>query len=202
MPIRAVIFDFGGVLVRTRDSSGRRKWEDRLGLREGQLSDVVFDSQVSQRATLGHVPESAVWANVGTALGLSGAEVEELGRDFWAGDALDIKLVAFLRGLRSQYRTAILSNAWSSARDAFVDRFGLADAVDLMVISAEEGVAKPDPAIYRTAVERLGVLPEEAVFVDDMPANVDAARAVGLKAVRFVSREQAMEEVLTHLSGS
>jgi HAD superfamily hydrolase (TIGR01509 family) len=57
--------------------------------------------------------------------------------------------------------------------------------VDDILISAEVGLAKPDPRIYRLAAERLGVRPDEAVFVDDFAANVEGARAVGMRAIHF-----------------
>ena len=195
MVVRAVIFDLGGVLVRTEDFSGRRKWEERLSLSEGELSAIVFDSDTAARATVGAVPESEVWRHVGLALDLNEREAAEMRRDFWGGDQLDSRLVEYLLSLRPRYRTAILSNAWSEARDIFVHVFGLGRVVDEMVISAEEGVAKPDERIYEIAAKRLGVRPEEAVFVDDMPENVEAARAAGLCGVLFRNTDQALAEV-------
>ncbi len=195
MPIRAVIFDFGGVLVRTLDYSGRRKWEARLGLAQGDLEQVVFNSDVATRAMMGEVPESAVWTNAGAVFHVAAEELKQLRIDFWAGDALDEELVRFLGGLRPQYRTGILSNAWSGARDVFVGRLGLDRSVDAIVISAEERLAKPDGRIYHLAAARLGVRPEEAVFVDDVQANIDGARAVGMCGVLFRTREQTIAEV-------
>jgi putative hydrolase of the HAD superfamily len=193
--IRAVIFDFGGVLVRLHDPAGRRVWEARLGLDGPDLAQIVFDSSVAERATIGHLPESAVWAHVAATLGLGQAELSEFRHDFWAGDRLDAELAAFARGLRPRHRTAILSNAWDGARRIFTQVYGLDRVVDLMVISAEVGVAKPDPRIYHLALERLGVQPHEAVFVDDMEENVAGARQVGMWAVRFESTDQVIGEV-------
>lgn len=195
MSIRAVIFDFGGVLVRTFDYTGRRKWEGRLGLMQGGLEEVVFNSDVATQAMLGHVPESAVWANAGALFRVSPEELEQLKIDFWAGDALDEDLVRFLGGLRPRYRTGILSNAWSGARDVFTGRLGLDRAVDTMVISAEERLAKPDARIYHLAAERLGVRSEEAIFVDDLQVNIDGARAVGMRGILFQSHEQVIADV-------
>jgi epoxide hydrolase-like predicted phosphatase len=195
MPIRAVIFDFGGVLVRTEDPAGRRKWEARLGLAEGELVKAVFDSDVSTRAALGEVPEDEVWKHVAATFRLNADEAHELEHDFWAGDRLDAELTQFLRDLRPRYKTAILSNAWSGARKAFVEWFGLGDVVDTMVISAEEGVAKPAPRIYQIAAERLGVRPEEVVFVDDMAVNARGAQAVGMVGVQFKSTSEVIAEV-------
>ena len=55
--------------------------------------------------------------------------------------------------------------------------------IDLLVVSAEEGVQKPEPAIYERTAERLGVAPHECVFVDDVEANVEGAEQVGMAGV-------------------
>jgi putative hydrolase of the HAD superfamily len=195
MPIRAVIFDMGGVLLRTEKQDGRRKWEVRLGLQPGELSKVVFRSETSARATVGELTEAGVWKYVAATLGLNGGQLQELQRDFWSGDRIDAELSQFVRDLRPCYKTGILSNAWLGAREVITQKFGLGDAVDAIIISAEEGIAKPDARIYRIAAERLGVLPEEAVFVDDMEENAAAARAIGMRGVQFKNTAQAIAEV-------
>lgn len=195
MTIRAVIFDMGGVLLRSENENGRRKWEQRLGLAEGELAEIVFNSPISQKATLGLATDEDVWAHLASRFALDADTLRQLRRDFWSGDRADMLLVDFLRRLRPRYRTAILSNAWPGARKALTERWGLADAVDEMIISAEEGVAKPDPAIYHIALRRLGVRADEAVFVDDMPVNVEAARALGMVGVVFRTREQTIADV-------
>lgn len=192
----------GGVLLRSEDERGRREWEQRLGLTEGELAEIVFNSPVSQKATLGLASDEDVWAHVAERFGLDGEALRQLRRDFWSGDRADAELADFLRNLRPHYKTAILSNAWPGARRALTEHWGLADAVDEMIISAEEGVAKPDAAIYRLAVRRLGVRLHEAVFVDDMGVNVEAARALGMHAVQFRTREQAIAEVRRILAAS
>jgi epoxide hydrolase-like predicted phosphatase len=201
MPIRAVIFDFGGVLVRTEDPGGRRKWEKRLGLPEGELSRVVFESEVADRSMVGQATEAEIWEHVAATFGLDDEQLGELRQDFWSGDRLDAGLVQFLRDLRPRYKTAILSNAWPGAREVFTQGLGLGEVVDEMIISDEEGVAKPDARIYHIAAERLGVQPEEAVFVDDMAENAQGARAVGMWGIHFKGSEQAIAEVQKYLDG-
>ena len=201
MTIQAVIFDFGGVLIRSQDESGRRKWEANLGLAEGELAAIVFGCDASVRATVGDLSSEEVWQHVAERFGLDAAQLRELQHDFWSGDVFDAELAQFLRDLRPRYKTAILSNAWPNARDLFTNHFGLGSAVDAMIISAEERLAKPDPRIYRVAVERLGVAFHEAVFVDDMEENVESARQLGMKGVHFRSTPQALAEVQAHLHG-
>lgn len=194
--IRAVIFDVGGVLVRTVDPSGREKWEERLGLTpKGMLARVVFESEASDRAALGQGTEEQVWRYVGQRFGLSPLELEELIRDFWGGDRLDTDLVGFIRELRKLCKIGILSNAWPGARRNIAERWGLGQVADTIVVSAEEGLVKPDPRIYEIAAQRLDVQPQETVFVDDTMVNVQGAQAIGMHGVQFKTTAQTIAEI-------
>jgi putative hydrolase of the HAD superfamily len=183
--IKALLFDFGGVLVRTEDWSPRQRWEARLGLPERALDQAVFNSAVARRASHGQAGVAEVWAEVARALKLDPAQLDECRRDFWSGDKLDVDLIALIQSLRPRYQTAILSNAWNDARENFTRLFGLDQAFDHLIISAEVGLTKPDPRVYRLAAQRLGVEPSEAVFVDDFVENVEGARAVGMHALHY-----------------
>lgn len=90
--------------------------------------------------------------------------------------------VGLVRRLRPHYKLSILSNADLRLR-ARLERDGLHALFDDLVVSAEVGMAKPDPAVFRLAAERLGVAPAECVFVDDWDQNVEAARALGMRGV-------------------
>ena len=193
--IQAVIFDFGGVLMRTVDYRGRQRWEKRLGLAPGALSELVFNSPTAHRATRGEIGAEAVWENVATTLALDAGQLRQLQVDFWSGDRLDTELVAYLRGLRPRYKTAVLSNAWRDMRTMLTQELKLNEAVDALIISAEEGVAKPDVRLYHLAAGRLGVPPTAAVLVDDFIENVAGARAAGMAAIHFREREQALAEL-------
>jgi putative hydrolase of the HAD superfamily len=202
MSIQAVIWDFGGVLVRTEDLSRREGLARRLGKTRADLEQLVFESQTSLLASLGKFPIEAHWAAVFQALGLPMDQVDEFIADFWGGDVLDVKLVDAIRALRRSYKTGLLSNAFSDLRQIIETRFPITDAFDVMIISAEVGLVKPDPQIYRLALDRLGVQPADAVFIDDFPQNIKAARAVGLHAIHFRSPAQAQAELEQLLNGT
>ena len=84
----------------------------------------------------------------------------------------------------------------------FTSIFGFDHLVDEIIISAEEGIAKPDERIYQIALDKMGVEPEEAVFLDDLSANVEAARQLGMKAVQFLDTSQALSEIRALLAYS
>jgi epoxide hydrolase-like predicted phosphatase len=195
MAIRAVIFDLGGVLVRTEDSGPRQALAERLGMTVGELGNLIFDSETAIRATLGEISAQAHWDAVRKALGLQDEAFVSIPVDFWGGDTLDTELVEYIRSLRSRYKTALLSNAWDDLRAMLAQEWQIEDAFDVIIISAEVRCAKPVEQIYRIALERLEVDPFEAVFIDDYPPNIEGARALGMHAIRFEGPEQARDEL-------
>lgn len=192
MSIQAIIWDFGGVLVRTEDFAERDALALELGLTPHELAMRIFDGEHRHQAQLGSVDGEVYMQEVAAEFGM---DVAELHARFFGDDRLDEELMAYLRGLRPRYQTALLSNALSTLRSAITDRFPILDAFDVVIISAEVGLVKPDAAIYELALKRLGAQPAEAVFIDDFAENVEGARQVGLRAIHFQSRQQALGEL-------
>lgn len=183
--INTIIFDLGGVIVRSQGRDGRRRWEQKLGLADWESDEIVFNSPMGIKAQLGQIDDDALWRWVGERLKLSPVELAAFQRDFWQDDVVDQELVAYLRQLRADYTVALISNASLGLRQALNDRYGIADLFDLIVVSAEEGVMKPTAVIYEQTLARLNRQPAEAVFVDDNAANVAAARSLGMAAIQF-----------------
>jgi HAD superfamily hydrolase (TIGR01509 family) len=91
--------------------------------------------------------------------------------------------VALVRALRPPFRCSVLSNADVSLRGRLEGELAVHHLFDDIVVSAEVGMAKPTPAIFQLAAERLGVPPAACVFVDDWDKNIEAARALDMTAV-------------------
>jgi epoxide hydrolase-like predicted phosphatase len=195
MTIRAVIWDLGGVLVRTSDYTSRDALAARYGMRRAALEELVYGEESGRQAQLGQIDVQQHWENVRAALGIPFEEVEAFRSHFWRGDQLDGELVDYIRSLKRNYRTGLLSNAFTNLRQVMRETWHIDDAFDAIVISAEEGLIKPDPRIYQVALDRLGVKPREAVFIDDMFQNVEGARRMDMYAIHFLSPEQARREV-------
>jgi epoxide hydrolase-like predicted phosphatase len=183
--IKAVIFDVGGVLVRTVDRRGRDALEARLGLAHGEAEQIVFNSEPGQRAQRGEITTAQLWEWVGGYLGLDAAALRKFQRDFWAGDRMDAELVTWIRGLRPRYQTAIISNALDNLNHVVTHLYPMADAFDLIVGSAYERVMKPNRAIYELTLQRLGRQPDEAIFIDDFNHNIEGAKAVGMAGLVY-----------------
>lgn len=94
-----------------------------------------------------------------------------------------------------------MSNSFVGAREREQAAYGFGDLVDEIVYSHEAGMNKPDPRICALACARLEVLPEQAVFLDDVEACVAGARAFGLHAIRYRDNAQAIAEIEKLLTG-
>jgi len=193
--IQAVFWDLGGVIIRTEDRSSRAAWEARLSLPPRELDQIVFAGEMGRKAALGLAGAEDVWTWVAERLGLDSDQRESLRRDFWRGEDLDLELVGYIRGLRANYRTGLISNAWPEIRQEIESTWRIADAFDDLIISAEVGLAKPDPRIYQLALKGLGVEASQSIFVDDFLENLEAAAALGMHTVHFVNRSQAQQQV-------
>jgi HAD superfamily hydrolase (TIGR01509 family) len=194
--IKAVIFDFGGVLMRTNDPEPRRQLAEQLGVSLEELEDIVFSGEEGRLAEVGGISSHERWRRVTARLGLQGPEAwETFPRQFFAGEVLDLELVDYVRRLRKSHKTALLSNASDSLDEYVREELGLGDAFDLIIISALVGLRKPDPDIYTLTLNRLELAPHEAVFVDDMQANVECAASIGVHAIRFATREELIAQL-------
>ncbi len=182
--IKAVIFDVGGVLVRTADHSYRRDWEKRLGLADGESETIVFNSEMGRKAQEGAITDEALWTWVGQYLDL-GDQLDAFRFGFWQGDVLDTDLITFIRSMRPTYQTAIISNATDGLSSSLSDKYKIADAFDLIVGSADVKIMKPDPAIYELTLSKLKQEAEACVFIDDFAHNIEAAKGLGMATVHF-----------------
>lgn len=195
IPIKAVLFDLGGVLIRTEDRRPRTMLADAYGMTYAELEKIVFGGESGDAAQQGIISAAQHWENVRAALNMREDEVEAVKTAFFGGDALDKQLLDYIRALRPQYTVVALSNAMSDTRASLLNKWKIGDAFDHFFISAEMGMMKPDPRIYQTVLHHLALAPAETVFVDDFAHNIQAAVGVGMRTVWFRNREQAIKEL-------
>jgi epoxide hydrolase-like predicted phosphatase len=195
MPIRAVVFDIGGVLEFTPPLGMAEKWEDHLGLGHGELPERL--GAVFAAGNVGALTEAEIHERIGQILRLGPARVDALMADLWTEylGTLNAELTAYFAGLRPAYRTGIISNSFVGAREREQERYGFEQLTDEIIYSHEAGISKPDPRIYELACERLGVLPAEMIFLDDLAPNVDAAGDLGAHGILFTSTAQAIADI-------
>ena len=194
MKIQAVFFDFGGVIQRTEFQAPRQQLAQRFGMEYEDMDNMVFNSPTAKQATVGELTVEKHWEAVAKRLKVGRNEIADVEREFFAGDVIDHDIVEYLRSLRPRFKTGLISNAWSDMRGYLV-RQKLDEVFDTLTISAEVGAAKPEAKIYLLALEQARVEPEAAVFVDDVPANIEACEALGMKGILFRDPLKAMNEL-------
>ncbi len=114
--------------------------------------------------------------------------------DWYCGE-LDDALVCYASSLRPGYRTGLLSNSADGARREEQARFGFEELFDVIIYSHEVGLAKPDPQAYVLLCDQLNVTPDELVFLDDVPGNIDAACELGIHGVLYHSTDESIEAI-------
>ena len=191
--IEAVIFDYGGVLAQTIDPEPRAAWERTLGLAPGALTTAVHDERLWVAAQNGSIQSEAHWRAVGQALGLSQPQLRGLRESFYGGDVLNQQLLARIDGLRQQSIALGLLSNFSTDLRSMLGVQDLLRRFDHIAISAEIGAMKPDAAAYEAILGMLALPAPACVFIDDLPENVDAARALGMHGIVFEDTAACLE---------
>jgi putative hydrolase of the HAD superfamily len=185
--IRAVIFDYGMVLTGTPDAEAHAEmvritglpverfeslyWNDRHAYDEGKLSGVTFWQKFLRDAHL-DVDQATV------------EELNHLDARMWTTQ--NPAMVAWQNRLSKHgVQTAILSNMGDSVLANIQREFEWIKGFDVLIWSYQLHMAKPDPAIYLHTLQKLGTRPDETLFIDDKRVNIDAAIAIGMKAIEF-----------------
>jgi len=195
VPFKAVLWDLGGVLLRTEDWEPRHCLDRMLDLPNGKIYELVFESEMSRKATIGEAANDELWMWVGEQLELSSDKLTLVRDEFWSGDQIDMELIRFIRARKTETKMGLLSNGWPSTRRFLDERWHIADIFDDMIISAEVGLAKPDRMIYQLALDRLGVEAEQTIFIDDFDENIRGARELGIHGIHFQSPQTVLEEL-------
>lgn len=121
---------------------------------------------------------------------LTGIEPEQVRGELYDGIVVNEPLMRVIESYKGTHRVAILSNVGSRARLQMIFSPEQLAVFDELILSGEVGFIKPDPRIYELAAERLGVLPEECAFVDDVEHNVIAARETGMEGQQYRNASQ------------
>lgn len=198
--IRAIFFDFGGVIARL-DRAMLAAFEERHALPKGSFLQALYRIPEWRALEVGEGDEDSWMAAAKRKLdeiaGRSLPDITEERQTMWR--QLDADVVALARALKARYRLGVLSNATARLESELHDFHGIGHLFDVIVNSFRVGMAKPDPRIYALAAERVGVSPGACLHIDDLPHNVDGAREAGFRAVHHKGDFPALEVELRSL---
>jgi putative hydrolase of the HAD superfamily len=192
MTIEAVLWDYGGVFTPSPFGSisayARSVGADPVLFREVVFGSYHTDSDHPwHQCERGEISVADTWAQISAAVETAGYRFD-LAEMFGGmrGDSVDRSIVVdAVRAVRARgLRTGIITNNIREYGDAWRSQLPIDELFDTVVDSSHEGVRKPNPVIFYTALERLGVAnPEHAVFLDDFEGNVVAARNLGMHGI-------------------
>ena len=193
---QGLILDFGGVI--TTDFYGCLS---AFSVREGLAPDSVTRAlsatpegrDLFAAAETGRVPQRELERMLARRLGVSGEDL--IAR--MLGDLRPRPETADLakRARGAGVATAVLSNSWGTGGYDPYAGYDLAAHFDVVVISAQAGLRKPEPPIYDLTTAKLGLRPDDCLFVDDTPANLVAARQLGMATVHFTGARSDFAEI-------
>ena len=193
--ITAIIFDFGRVISAQKPLSLFRGYEDELGLEPGKINFIMFDSEAWQEALVGRKTVEEFWHEIGPELGLNSVdEVDAFRHRYRADEEINQGVLDLIHRLHGNYKLAVLSNSPPGLAQ-WLAEWNVLHPFDVVFCSGDEGIAKPDTKAFELTLERLGVKPDEAVFVDDTRQHVEAAQKLGLQGILFTTAEKLEEEL-------
>ena len=187
---KAVIFDCFGVIL-----------ADALSVLCAEL-ELQEPDKVQEMRSIIHAANKGIIApedSTARVAQLLGMSIDQYRTRIREGEVRNQPLLDYIKSLRSDYKTAMLSNITVQGATRRFPNNELAEYFDVVVISSEIGFAKPDEEAYLITAERLGVTPEECVFTDDRAGYCEAARMVGMQAIvyeEFPQFRQQLTEVI------
>jgi epoxide hydrolase-like predicted phosphatase len=194
--LQCIIFDFGGVISVARDLPNDHLHTIAEALAEKYLVEpeavvqITLDGWLKARTDPNQ--DDAFWQNIADALGIS---VKEVKHDFLNLVRPLLEVIACVRQLKKQYQIAMLSNQIENWHQILMSEWQITDLFDPIVTSYGEGIAKPDPEVYRRLLEKLQLPGESCLYIDDVEINLVPARELGMQTVLFTSPEQFLEEI-------
>lgn len=189
---RGLLVDYGGVL--TNDLLAVFGAFCRAeGLEPQRLRDAFAGDAEAARLLVafecGRIPEEEFEVALAERLGIDGQRLIDR---LFAGMRPEPRMIeAVAAARRAGIRTGLLSNSWGHR----YDRSRWDELFDVLVISGEEGIRKPESAIYALAAERLGLPPQEIVFVDDIPRNLPPAERAGMAVIHHTDPARTIAEL-------
>ena len=195
MTIKAIVFDIGGVLEITPDLELDKKWEQKLNLKPGELNQHL--REIWKGGSIGTITIEQVHTQIGEIMGWDEKQVNEFIDDIWKEylGTLNVELADYFRSLRPKYQTAIISNSFVGAREKEAEHYQFDTICDFIVYSHEVGISKPDPRIFSMTCEKLGLQPNEVIFVDDHEDVYASAVEMGMHCFEFKNNAQIIADI-------
>ena len=183
--MKAIILDMYGVIV-------KQTGDDFVPYVQQTFPNVSADEIYEPwfRANVGEIPSLEVWKSIGFQ-----GDLETIEKDYLDTIELSDGFIDFVEKIRGKYKLAIISNDSSRWSKYLREKFDINRHFDVISISGDLKIQKPDERIFLLTIEKLGVNAEDCIYIDDREGNLEAAKKVGMKTVLLNSRNVSYEGV-------
>ena len=194
--IRAVFFDFGGVLLQTFDGIDHDAIEAEFGLEAKALRKAAYRDSRWADYQVGVCTHDEWTDSIREALLRIDERADAIMNAFLESPrSFNEEMLGLVKRLHGRYTLGIISNTIPGMEERLRERFELVDLFDVRVGSGDLGIAKPDAGIFLHATELAGLPPERCVFTDDRAEFAEAARALGMHGFHFTGYERFVEDL-------
>lgn len=194
--IKAVIFDLGNVILFYDHLRSCNKLADISGHSADEISSYIFSSGLKTKFDRGEIEPAEFYSCISKQFGLniSFKQFSEIWEDiFW----LNEPMTQIIRQLKKQYKLYILSNTDVIHLNYFTKMFSITKEFDYLFASCELKLAKPDPEIYKTVLNKIKLSGEECIYLDDAEEFINAGKQAGMFGIVYknMTIDQLKEEL-------
>jgi putative hydrolase of the HAD superfamily len=175
--VKSIVFDFFGVIC----NEVADKWYQKNTTKEIRIK---LRNTINKTADLGKISLAELFDVLGRETGLDPQQVKS---DWIDKAVIDYGLLSYVKGLRNNYQTALLSNAPQGLVPEITKDINLSDYFDQVIISSNMGMIKPDPDIFTKTLELLHSKPGQCLFIDDRQINLDTAATLGINTHQYLN---------------
>lgn len=176
--MKAIILDMYGVIV-------KQTGDDLVPYVQQTFPDLKPEEIYSPwlKADIGELSSLEIWANIGFH-----GDLEKIEKEYLDTIELSDGFLDFINSVRNQYKLAVISNDCSQWSRYLREKLNLNQYFDVISISGDLKIKKPDERIFQLTIEKLGVKSEDCFYIDDRRGNLEAAKKLGMKTILLNSR--------------
>ncbi|MCD6356686.1 MAG: HAD family phosphatase [Anaerolineaceae bacterium] len=196
--IKGVIWDLAGVVLFPIRGTFDSLLAERLGVPAHEIGRAMRGEETILWDT-GEMDDDAFFTYLLKELRLPLEKISAIRQFMFHDFRVDQKILTFIKRIKKTHTTALLTNFPSHLHTLMKTDWIIESAFDHIIASCDVKLVKPDPALYKLALDRMGFKAEECVFIDDRQVNVDAAAGLGIHSILYQNRGQAIKDIETIL---
>ena len=194
---RWILWDWGGVCCVAGEHFSNTRMLERCGLTADEMSEKCRDLEVLLYR--GQLDGEGFWNAVKTRFPLADFSFEELHQSYLESYRIYDEVFSYIRNCPSTISHALLSNLGEDMSSHIVEKHQLKEFFKHRIFSHEIGLMKPDPKVFTVALQMIDARPEDCLFIDDAPANIEAGNRTGIRSILFTNTRATLSALASAL---